>query len=151
MNDIKQLETWATGLLTQLAPKSRRQLARTLALTLRQRQQQNIAAQRSPEGESFTPRKAQVRSRLGGIKRRAALFPKIRLSKYLRTSASSESAIVSFTHQVQRLAQVHHYGLRDKVNKHGLTVRYPSRPLLGLAKTDEALISELVLEHLARG
>lgn len=150
MHDIKQLETWATGLLNQLEPKARRQLARSLATTLRQRQQQNIAAQRSPDGVAFTPRKPQVRSRVGRIKHRASLFPKIRLTKYLKTTATSESAIVSFTHQVQRLAQVHHYGLRDKVNKYGLTVRYSSRPLLGFGQTDETLISELVLTHLNR-
>ena len=149
-HDMNQLETWATGLLSQLAPKARRQLARTIATALRRSQQQRIAAQQSPDGETFTPRKAQYRTRIGRVKHRAALFPKIRQNKYLQIHSNPDSAAITFTRQVQRLAQVHHYGLRDKVNRYGLIVRYPNRPLLGFSKTDEALVSELVLAHLAR-
>lgn len=146
-HDINQLETWATGLLSQLTPKARRQLARTMATALRRNQQQRIAAQQSPDGETFTPRKVQQRTRIGHIKRRVALFPKIRQNQYLKIHSSPDSAAITFTRQVQRLAQVHHYGLRDKVNKYGLMVRYPSRPLLGFTKTDDVLIAELVLSH----
>ena len=150
MSDFHNLENWASGFLTQLTPKARKQLAQQIAITLRQKQQQRIAAQQSPDGQAFVPRKTQVRTRIGRIKKRASLFPKIRQARYLRTDHSANSAVVSFAEQVQRIAQVHHYGLRDRVNRYGLTVRYPSRPLLGFSQSDTVLIADLVLKHLIR-
>ena len=149
MPDIQALEKWATGLLTKLPPKARRQLARQIAITLRQKQQKRIAAQQSPDGQAFIPRKAQIRKRIGKIKKRTTMFPKIRQARYLKVQSSANSAVISFTKEVQRIAQVHHFGLRDRVNRYGLTVRYPCRPLLGFADEDKTLIADLVITHLA--
>lgn len=151
MPDIQALEKWATGLLTKLTPKARRQLARQIAITLRQKQQKRIAAQQSPDGQAYIPRKAQIRKRIGRIKKRAAMFPKIRQARYLKIHSSANSAVISFTKEVQRITQVHHFGLRDRVNHYGLTVRYPSRPLLGFVDEDKTLIADLVITYLAGG
>ncbi|WP_199880019.1 phage virion morphogenesis protein, partial [Escherichia coli] len=39
---------------------------------------------------------------------------------------------VQFEGKVQRIARVHHYGLRDRVSRKGPDVRYAERRLLGI-------------------
>ncbi|WP_423201696.1 phage virion morphogenesis protein [Dickeya dianthicola] len=41
----------------------------------------------------------------------------------------------------QRLARVHHYGLRDRVREHGPVVKYAARQLLGM---DTELINHIL-------
>ncbi|EPV9368360.1 phage virion morphogenesis protein, partial [Salmonella enterica] len=55
-----------------------------------------------------------------------------RTTKYLKTAASADSACVQFDGKVQRIARVHHYGLRDRVSRKGPEVRYAERRLLGV-------------------
>ncbi|WP_407079457.1 phage virion morphogenesis protein [Candidatus Regiella insecticola] len=43
---------------------------------------------------------------------------------------------------------MHHYGLRDKVARNGVTVRYERRPLLGLTDKDIERITDLALMYL---
>ncbi|EBF1909694.1 phage virion morphogenesis protein, partial [Salmonella enterica] len=57
---------------------------------------------------------------------------KLRTTKYLKTAASADSASVQFDGKVQRIARVHHYGLRDRVSRKGPEVRYAERRLLGV-------------------
>ncbi|ECN4641737.1 phage virion morphogenesis protein, partial [Salmonella enterica subsp. enterica serovar Enteritidis] len=45
---------------------------------------------------------------------------------------STDSASVQFEGKVQRIARVHHYGLRDRVSRKGPEVRYAERRLLGV-------------------
>lgn len=47
------------------------------------------------------------------------MFAKLRTTKYLKTAASADSASVQFEGKVQRIARVHHYGLRDRVSRKG--------------------------------
>lgn len=60
------------------------------------------------------------------------MFAKLRTAKYLKTAASADTASVQFAGQVQRIAQVHHYGLRDRVSRRGPEVQYTERRLLGV-------------------
>lgn len=69
------------------------------------------------------------------------MFPKLRTAALLKTEASADEASVYFVDRVQRLAQVHHHGLRDRVNNHSLLIRYPARSLLSFCPAD--------LEHLS--
>lgn len=73
------------------------------------------------------------------------MFAKLRTTKYLKTSASADSASVQFAGQVQRIARVHHYGLRDRVSRKGPEVRYVERRLLGINKTVEALTLDTLI------
>lgn len=66
------------------------------------------------------------------------MFAKLRTKKYLKTAASADSASVQFEGKVQRIARVHHYGLRDRVSRKGPEVRYAERRLLGF--NDEATL-----------
>jgi phage virion morphogenesis protein len=55
----------------------------------------------------------------------------------------------TFAGTAQRIATVHHFGLRDRLNKNGLMAQYPARELLGLDAGDVETITDLVLRHLA--
>ena len=70
------------------------------------------------------------------------MFTKLRTAKYLKTAASTDTASVQFAGQVQRIARVHHYGLRDRISRRRPEVRYAERKLLGVNSTvkDECTI-----------
>ena len=40
-------------------------------------------------------------------------------------------------------------GLRDRVNKYGLTVQYPARQLLGLSDADIQTVQQILLDHVS--
>lgn len=146
-DDLQQLHQWADGLLQQLTPAARRQLARDIASHLRTGQQQRIAAQQNPDGSQFAPR---LRQKAGRIRKRMAMFSKLRTARYLKTFADAGSASVYFIGRVQRIASVHQYGLRDRVRPGGPEVQYASRQLLGYSGQDQQKLQELVIHHLAR-
>lgn len=149
MAEISAVEAWCNELIARLEPAARRTLAREIAKTLRVSQQKRIAAQQNPDGSAFAPRKPQLKDKKGRIKRQ--MFSKLRTAKYLKADSSPDAAIVRFTHAVDRIAQVHQFGLRDRVNrKTGLEAKYPARELLGLTDADQASIREIVTAHLAR-
>lgn len=147
MADLKQLSSFADGLLANLTSSARSKLARQIAKTLQKSQQQRIADQLNPDGSSFTPRKPQLRGKNGRVRR--SLFAKMRTPRYLKTQASSSSAGVVFIGQVQRIAQVHQFGLRDRVRPGGAEVQYPTRELLGFSDEDLSRIEDQILDQLS--
>lgn len=148
-DDLAPFDARLGALIGQLEPAQRRQLAREIARAQRQREARRIAAQRNPDGSAFAPRKPTLRKRKGAIRR--AMFNRLRAYKWLKADATADRAVVTFADQVQRIAQVHHHGLRDKVNRRGgPEVDYPSRRLLGLDDESIDAIGEAVLAHLAR-
>ncbi|OIT10923.1 phage virion morphogenesis protein [Ralstonia solanacearum] len=137
------MEAWLAGMLTKLDAPARRTLARAVAVELRRRQAARIAEQRNPDCSPYVPRKPQLRHRAGRIRR--AMFMRLRLARYIRTEADANSAVVTFAGSAQRIATVHQFGLRDRVNKAGLTAQYPARELLGISDSDIAAIADLVM------
>ena len=87
-----------------------------------------------------------ARSKKGRIKRQ--MFAKLRTTKYLKTAASADSASVQFEGKVQRIARVHHYGLRDLVSRKGPEVRYAERRLLGVNDEVETIIRDTLMQWL---
>ena len=130
MDDLQRVDDWLAALLANLEPAARNRMMRQLAQELRRSQQQNIRLQRNPDGTTFEPRRVTARSKKGRIKRQ--MFAKLRTTKYLKTAATADSASVQFDGKVQRIARVHHYGLRDRVRRNGPEARYPARRLLGV-------------------
>lgn len=130
MDNLHKLDEWLTALLANLEPAARQSMMRELAQQLRRNQQNNIRLQRNPDGSGYEPRKVKARTKKGRIKRQ--MFSKLRTAKYLKTAASADSASVQFEGKVQRIARVHHYGLRDRVSRKGPEVRYAERRLLGI-------------------
>nr|WP_286087339.1 phage virion morphogenesis protein [Enterobacter cloacae] len=127
---MHKVDEWLAALLENLEPAARQRMMRELAQELRRNQQQNIRLQRNPDGSGYEPRKVTARTKKGRIKRQ--MFSKLRTAKYLKTTASADSASVQFAEKVQRIARVHHYGLRDQISSKGPTIRYNRRLLLGV-------------------
>lgn len=145
---LNQLESWTGALLAKLEPPARRTLAVTIARELRRSQQQRIASQHDVEGAPFVPRKPRLRDRAGAIRRRLAMFAKLRTAQWLRVSGNADAAEVGFTGRVAHIARIHQEGLRNRAAPNAPEVRYPRRALLGITGSDRELVRNLMLKHL---
>lgn len=145
MSELQLVNDRLEALISSLSAPARKEMARTIAKKLRASQQQNIKRQQAPDGTPFKPRKAPpVRSKKGRIKRE--MFAKLRTVKYMKTKASPNEAVIEFAGNVQRMARVHHFGLRDRPSRNVKEVQYESRPLLGMRESDvEMIYDELIL------
>ena len=140
MSDLAQLENWLGPLLRQLSPVQQRALARQLAQRVRKANQQTMAAQQSPDGDAWEPRKHRSRDRAGKL-RHGPMFRKLRSSRHMKAQGLTNEAVIQFVGRAARIARVHHYGLRDLVAPGGAQYDYPARPLIGVP---DALADELV-------
>lgn len=138
------------GLLEELSPSERRATARALANMLRARQSKRIGEQKNPDGSAYEPRKPNLRNRRqgrGALRRK--MFATLRTARYLKTETSADHAAVQFIDSVQRIAQVHHNGLRDRVNRQrGPEYDYPARQLLGLDAASLSAVEDILLARL---
>lgn len=146
MDDLQRVDEWLAALLANLEPAARNLMMRQLAQELRRSQQQNIRLQRNPDGTAFEARRVTARSKKGRIKRQ--MFAKLRTTKYLKTAATADSASVQFDGKVQRIARVHHYGLRDRVSGKGPKIKYSQRRLLGLSRGIDEKVKLFFLRYL---
>lgn len=147
MDNLHEVDDWLDALLAKLEPAERKKMLREVARDVRRIQQGNMTAQRAPDGSAWEPRRVSARTKPGRIKRK--MFVKLKTTKYLKTKATGDSAEVAFIPAVQRLARVHHYGLRDRVSKRGIKVKYAERPLLGINGETENTISDILFRWLA--
>lgn len=149
MSELQRVNDRLEALISSLSAPARKEMARNIGRKLRANQQQNIKRQQAPDGTPFKPRKAQpVRSKKGRIKRE--MFAKLRTAKYMKTQASSNEAVIEFAGNVQRMARVHHYGLRDRPSRKGRDVQYEARPLLGFSDNDYQDIEDIIVRTLAQ-
>lgn len=148
MDNIHQVEDWLNALLEKLNPAERRKLMRDVATKLRQQQQQNIRMQKNPDGSGFEPRKASGRAKQGRVK--GQMFRKLRTARYMKMRTTADTAEVGFDAKAQRIARVHHYGLRDRVRKGGPEVVYVCRELLGIGYASEKFIIDILIEKLSK-
>ncbi|WP_367395768.1 phage virion morphogenesis protein [Pantoea sp. Ep11b] len=146
MAELHEVDAWLAALLSQLEPAARKKMLREVARDVRRIQQANITAQRSPDGTAWEPRRVTARSKKGRIRR--GMFAKMKTAKYLKAQASTDAAEVAFVPAVQKLARVHHYGLRDRVSRHGPVVKYAERPLLGVNDDVESMVRQILLRFL---
>ena len=147
MDDLQQVDAWLAALLNQLEPAQRTKMLREVARGVRKIQQANITAQRAPDGTAWEPKRITARTKKGRIRRK--MFTKMKTAKYLKAQGSADQAEVSFTGRVERIARVHHYGLRDRVNRKGTEVKYAERPLLGITNTSESEIKSILTRWLS--
>ncbi|WNK67587.1 phage virion morphogenesis protein [Pantoea agglomerans] len=149
MSELQLVNDRLEALISSLSAPARKEMARSIGRKLRASQQQNIKRQQAPDGTPFKPRKAQpVRSKKGRIKRE--MFARLRTAKYMKMQASPDEAVIEFAGNVQRMARVHHYGLRDRPSRKGKEVQYEARPLLGLSDNDYQVIEEVIISTLAQ-
>ncbi|EJB5573654.1 phage virion morphogenesis protein [Citrobacter freundii] len=146
MNDFKPFDDKLAGLIGALSPASRRKLAAEIAKQLRAAQQQRIRQQKAPDGTPYETRKRQpLRAKKGRIKR--AMFQKLRTSRYMKATGRNDAAVVEFAGKVQRIAQIHQFGLKDRPNPNSQAVEYPERQLLGIGQSDKHLIEGVIIEY----
>ena len=149
MSELTAFDTRLAGLIEALSPQSRKAMAATIAKRLRKHQQQRIKRQVTPEGQPFAPRQSQpLRDKKGRIKRE--MFAKLRTAKYMKAKGTDRDAVVEFTGQVQRMAKVHQYGLRDRPSVRAEEVRYPARPLLGMDAEDMKIVEDELINLLSQ-
>ncbi|CNC24691.1 phage tail completion protein [Yersinia frederiksenii] len=147
MNELKPFGDVLAGLIANLTPKARKALAVTIAKRLRGSQQQRIKRQQAPDGSPYAARKSQpLRKPKGRIKKE--MFAKLRTARYIKASGSTDEAVVEFAGRVERMARVHHFGLRDRPNVHSKDVRYDERPLLGFSQLDKSDIQDDIISYL---
>ncbi|EOW6856307.1 phage virion morphogenesis protein [Cronobacter turicensis] len=147
MSDFSPFEKRLSALIAALSPAGRRRMVQDIAKTLRTRQQLRIKAQKAPDGSAYTPRREQpARAKKGRVKRE--MFAKLRTSRFMKATGSSDAAVVEFTGKVQRIARVHQYGLKDKPGRNGKAVQYPARPLLGFDEDDRQVVEEIIISTL---
>ena len=148
-NKLEALETWASGLLEQMQPSARNQLARSIGQELRRSQQKRVLTQQNPDGSKFAPRKKRdLRGKQGRIRRKVEMFKKLRTATYMKARGDSNAVTVSFTGRVARIARVHQFGLKDRAERGAPEVRYEQRKLLGLTDTDLDMVRDIILFHL---
>ncbi|VUT14777.1 hypothetical protein SB6424_03792 [Klebsiella pasteurii] len=143
MAELQEVDAWLDALLAGLEPAARKRMMRELAQKLRSSQQKNIRMQRNPDGTAYEPRRVTARTKTDRIRRQ--MFARLRTAKYLKAVASPDSASVEFDNRVQRIARVHHYGLRDRVSRKGPEVLYAERRLLGVNDEVENLTRDILI------
>ena len=76
------------------------------------------------------------------------MFRRLRTARFLKTRATADGAEVGYSGVAARIARVHQFGLRDKINDSGAMATYPRRELLGLSKADRMAIARQVIDSL---
>lgn len=148
-NNLEALETWAATLLKRMEPGARNQLARSIGQALRRSQQKRVIAQQNPDGSKFAPRKQRdLRGKQGRIRRKLAMFKKLKTATYLKARGDSNVVTVGFTGRIARIARVHQYGLKDRAERDAPNIRYDQREVLGFTEADLDLIRGELLAHL---
>ncbi len=150
-NNLEALETWAAVLLERLEPGERSKVARSIGQELRRSQQKRVMAQENPDGSKFAPRKQRnLRGKQGRVKRKLAMFEKLRTASYLKVRGDTNAVSVGFTGRIARIARVHQYGLKDRAERDAPDVRYEQRELIGFTETDLDLIRDSLLKTLGK-
>jgi len=148
MSELKPFDDKLAGPIGALSPAGRRKLAAEIAKELGRSQQQRIKQQKAPDGTPYQARKRQpLRAKKGRIKR--AMFQKLRTSRYMKASGGDNVAQLMFIDRVQRIAQIHQYGLIDKPSKKSTAIQYNKRILMGIGGCDEEMISRIIIKSIS--
>ena len=148
MNEFKPFEDKLAGLIASLSPAARRRMTAEIAKQLRTSQQQRIKRQQAPDGTPYAARKLQpVKGKKGRVKRE--MFTKLRTNRYMKAKGTDSTAVVEFVGRVQRMAQVHQEGLRDKPNRYSEGVQYETRTLLGMNQENKKDIESVFVKYLS--
>lgn len=147
-DELDALAGWVEPLIRKLDPAERRKLMKSVSRDLRKANQERMKQQQAPDGHRWEPRKPRnLRGKKGGI-RKKAMFTRLRTAKYLKIHTSPDSAGLAFSGITGRIAAIHHYGLRARVDKNGPRYDYPARELLGFSRSDLDLITDRILGHI---
>ena len=147
MADLEALTDYLGTMLSQLSDAERRKLEMNIARKLRASQKKRITSQQNPDGAAYVPRKNRLRDKKHKIKNK--MFNVIKNAKYMRMERTPQGVAVGFAGRIAFIARVHQFGLKDKVDRDGPTVKYASRELLGFTDEEIRMIETDVLNHFA--
>lgn len=147
MADLELLTEYLGTMLQQLSDAERRKLEMSIGRKIRASQKTRITRQQNPDGSAFVPRKERLRDKKNKIKNK--MFNVIKNAKYMRVQRTAQGMAIGFTGRIAFIARVHQFGLVDKVDRDGPSVKYDSRELLGFTEEEIKMIEADVLEHLA--
>ena len=137
--DLQDLDGWITDTIETLSPASRAKLLRRMGPVLRRNLQKRLSAQVGPDGKRWAARK-------DGSRRK--MMRGLRLGRHLKIRSDSDRIRMGWRGRTGGIARVHHYGLRDRIRKKGIRVKYEQRELLGLSRTDTEAVSNQVTDWL---
>lgn len=147
MADLELLTEYLGTMLQQLSDAERRKLEMSIGRKIRASQKTRITRQQNPDGSAFVPRKKRLRDKKNKIKNK--MFNVIKNAKYMRVQRTAQGMAIGFTGRIAFIARGHQFGLVDKVDRDGPSVKYDSRELLGFTEEEIKMIEADVLEHLA--
>jgi phage virion morphogenesis protein len=148
MAELQTLNEHLGGLLLKLSDAELRKLEMSIARKIRASQKTRISKQQNPEGSAFVPRKKRLRDKKNKIKNK--MFNIIKTSKYMRIERTAEGVAIGFMNRVANIARVHQFGLKDRVDKGGPTVKYDARELLGFTPAELDMIESDILDYLSK-
>lgn len=146
---LDALEPWLDGYLQKLKPGERMKIARKIGQLLRRRNAERIMANVEPDGSAMAPRRPKVdrKGRKRGHHGKGRMFKRIGMARNLKVHAEADQVSLRFAPRVAGTAEVHHFGLADKVDRripNSIKVRYAARLLLGIPAEDrEAIMTEV--------
>lgn len=149
-DDFRRLAPWIQQVVSRFDERSRIKMSRRIAILLRRMNAKRIGQNIQPDGTAMEPRKKQPQRnrKTKRVRKGPRMFPATRKISNMSIRARSDHLTIGFDDKVERAANVHHFGLRDRVSKFrgAPSVRYPRRELLGFGTQDEAAIMDLILE-----
>lgn len=149
-DSFNQLAPWVAAIAERFGDGNMRKIARKIGLALRRINGERISRNVEPDGSAMEPRKPRpLRDRKKDrIRKKARMFPRIRLARNMNVDADADQVELTFNGKVAKTAEVHHFGLRDRVARFrgAPQVRYPVRELLGFGTFDEEVILATVLD-----
>lgn len=81
--------------------------------------------------------------------RRRTMFRRLASPAFLKVSTSDAGFTVGFSGVAARIANVHHFGLRDRPSLKAQMMSYPKRELLGATEADKEMLIDDILEHVS--
>ncbi|PID51472.1 MAG: phage virion morphogenesis protein [Pasteurellales bacterium] len=148
-NQATQIIQRFNALLASLEPQKRKMLARTIGKNLAQSNRLRIQRQQNPDGTAFVQRKKRVKTKKGKIKR-AAMFKKLRLARFMKQTANASGVEVGYSGQNAFIASRHQFGKVGVVDKKkGIKHKYDQRELLGFSDDDLQMVEEEILRALS--
>ncbi|HDT2543290.1 TPA: phage virion morphogenesis protein [Klebsiella aerogenes] len=74
------------------------------------------------------------------------MFAKLCINRFMKAKGISDAAVVEFIGKVQRMVNVHKYGLKDKPGLNSNPVQYTARPLLGLTTDERHAVEDIIIK-----
>ena len=149
VSELNPLIDRLSGIIQSAEPAARKALIKQIATNVRRTQADRIKENKNPDGSQYEARKvSRLAEKKGSIRRK--MFRKMARAKWLKARATASEASIEFIGSASRIARVSQYGLRDRVNKRGLEVKYPQRELLGLTSSEIDMIEDIVLSNMMR-